>query len=576
MIGRSLKCIFATSLMIQLKKPLLIAMFLAVIVSPLIPFARANDGQWGSAIAKATWNYDLYRVERLALGKNVQGPFEYHDGVFVTEPATSSVVMTLLKNGQALPIKNVISPVSSAFWQSAQNDRFIYTVGSSDTKTWGTVFAYDAKTGITDTLGEIVRNEFDINYLTSAIDGSRVYSSILHTQDNTSDIKMKLAVTDTDTGYTHDDFTWSLNAPWQEIVDVQDNVVLVKFMFDGGFTQLILINEQDRTIKEIPSTWTEPGGSLVGAHFLTNGTIRYFQNYRLYTYTPGAESPVESGGAYLNWFMDAQQAVQFAGDRMAYVDPENTLYVTGVDGVANYGKALNGVFVLDTDAIYYQSPIGFVSYAFKTKSWNTHYFLVTDSYEDILIGKDAQGTIWYENTTSGKTVNIGFGTNPVLTDREHAVWKGTDGHIYQATFASILDLGNAQVEALRAYGSTAVYLKSGETLWSIPDATTYFTWFDSWADVISVPPQTLSVQLKELTYLGNAPFAPGTRVKTVSNPKVYVSGTDGSLHWIVSETVADSIYGSTWNQDIIEVPNQILWNYVIGNHINSHADIKMI
>ena len=562
--------------MIQLKKPLLIAMFLAVIVSPLIPFARANDGQWGSAVANATWNYDLYRVERLAFGKNVQGPFEYHDGVFVTEPTASSADMTLLKNGQALRIKNVISPVSSAFWQSAQKDRFIYTVGSSDKKTWGTVFAYDAKTGTTDTLGDIARKEFDIKYLTSAIDGARVYSSILHTQDNTSDIKMKLAVTDTDTGYTRDDFTWSLNAPWQEIVDVQDHLVLAKFMFDGGYMQLVLINEQDRTVKEIPSTWTEPSGSLVGAHFLPNGTVQYFQNYRMYTYTLGTDKPVESGGAYLNWFMNAEQAIQFAGDRMAYVDPENTLYVTSVDGVANYGKALNGMFTLDADAIYFQSPSGYVGYSFTTKSWSKYNYLVTDSYEDILIGTDSQGTIWYENTTSGKKVSIGFGTNPVLTDREHAVWKGTDGNIYQAKFASILDVGNANVEAVRAYDSSTVYLMSGKNMWKITDATTYFTWFDSWNDVIAVPPQTLAVQLKEHILIGDAPFAPGTRVKAVNNPKVYISGTDGSLHWIVSETVADSIYGSTWNQNIIVVPDQRLWNYQIGTKINANSDVKLI
>ncbi len=570
--------------MINLKKPIFFALLLAVVVSPLIPRAGATDGQWSEPVVSANWDYDLYQVDRLSLGKNVQGPFEFNDAVFLIEqaksckyPDTCSVVdMNLLKDGKMLRVNDVSPKVTSAFWHRAQDGRFIYTIASTKKDLWTTLYEYHPKTGISATLGTVERKTDDLNYLASAVDGDRVYNSILQKNQKTGEIEIKLSVYDTVTKYTRDDFTWNLNAPWQEILDVREDVVLAKFGFGGGFTQLILIDEKQRTVKDIPGTWTAPDGSLTAAHFLPDGTVQYFQNYRLYTYKPGAESAMESGGAYLNWFMPAEKAVQFTNERMAYVDPENTLYVTSASGASNFGKALGGEFTLDGDTIYFESLNGPVSYTFSTKTWKERHFRVTDSYEDILVGVDANGNIWYENITSGKTIHMGFGSDPVLTDREHAVWKGADGNVYQATFSSILDLGQGQVEAYKAPDSKTVYLKSGNKMWRVTDATTYFTWFDSWSEVNSVSSPTLKVYLDGSTFMGDAPLAPGTRVKANNSPKVYVSGTDGSLHWIVSETVANSIYGSGWNQGILEVTPERLWNYVMGANINSHQDVKVI
>ncbi len=571
--------------MINLKKTLIFTMLLAVAVSPFIPQVKATDGQWGVATASDSWDYDLYSVEKLSFGKTVQGPFEFNDGVFVTEqaksckyPATCELFdVTFLKNGSALSVKNVSKRVTSPFWHSGQDGRFIYLVPSTDGKTWGTMFEYMPETGVIQTLSTIEQKSDDLNFQTASVDGSRVYASILHTDAKTKAVESKLTVTDYKTGYKMDDFTWTLSAPWQEIVDVKDGIALTKFRFDGGFSQLILVDEPKRKVKEIPDTWTEPDGELMAAHILSDGTVQYFKNYRMYTYKPGVDvKPVESGGAYLNWFVPAQDAVQIVGDRMAYIDPENMLYVTSPDGASSFGKALGGKFTLEADAIHYESLEGPISYTFSTRVWKTRHYRVTDSYKDILVGLDEAGNVWYENLTSGKTVNVGYGTDPVLTDREHALWKGVDGKIYQVTFSTLLDLGNADIQAVKAYGESTVYLQSDKQMWRVTDAQTYFTWFDSWSDVVSVSPQTITVYKDSHTLMGDAPFAPGTRVKAAGNPRVYVSGTDGSLHWIVSETVADSIYGSSWNQGIIEVRPERLWNYTTGVNVNSNKDIQVI
>ncbi len=571
--------------MINLKKTLIFTMLIAVAVSPFIPSAKATEGQWGTANGTDTWDYDLYSVERLSFGKTAQGPFEFNDGVFVTEQAKSCkypaicdlVDMTLMKNGSALRVSNVSQRVTSPFWHSGQDGRFVYLIPSTDDKTWGTIFEYLQETASIQTLQTIEHKSDDLNFLTSSVDGTRVYASILHTDVKTKAIETKLSVSDYVSGYKMDDFTWTLNAPWQEIMDVKNSVALTKFRFDGGHTQLILIDELKRSIKEIPDTWTEPNGELVGAHFLSDGTVQYFKNYRLYTYKPGVDAkPMESGGANLNWFVPAQDAIQIVGDRMAYIDPENTLYVTSSAGASSFGKALGGAFTLEADAIHYESLEGPISYTFSTRIWKTRHYRVTDSYKDILVGLDDTGNIWYENLTSGKTVNVGFGTDPVLTDREHALWKGADGKMYQVTFSTLLDLGDINIQAVKAYGSKTVYLQSAKQMWRVTDETTYFTWFDSWSDVTSVSPQTLKVYMDSRTNMGDARFAPGTRVKAAGNPRVYVSGSEGSLHWIMSEPVADSIYGPSWNKGIIEVRPERLWNYPMGENVDSNKDIQVI
>jgi len=559
--------------MMNIKKAFIFVFLLAIAVSPVVQFAKASDGQWKTSIADATWNYDLYRVERLVFGKTVSGPYKFNQAAFVTEQDS----ITFLKDDSELRVSNVSKRVSSSFWHSAQDDRFVYLVPSIDGKSWATVYEYFADTGVIKTLDTIVRKSDDLNYLTSAVDGTRVYSSILHTDAITKNIENKLVVSDYQTGYKFDDFTWALSAPIQEIVDVKDSLVLTKFQFDGGFKQLLVIDEKARTVTPVPGTWTQPDGDIVGAHFLSDGTIQYFQNYRLYTYKPGVDSvPRESGGANLNWFVDAEDAIQFVGDRMAYIDSENTLYVTNLQGASNFGKALNGKFNLEQDAIYYESLDGNISYTFSTKTWNNQPFLVTDTYQDVMVGTDDSGNIWYKNLKTGKIVNVGFGSNPVLTGRENAYWKGTDGKIYHAEFSPLLDVGDADVQAVKAFGKPTVYIMSGNKMWRVADEVTYFTWFDSWKDVISVSQQTFKVYSDSHTDMGNALYAPGTRVKAVSDPRVYVVGVDGSLHWIVSETVADSIYGPSWNKGIIEVSSVKLWDYSNGTQVNSNKDIQTV
>lgn len=568
----------------MLKKTLIAAVAVAIAVSPLLPRVFADSAQWETVVADAAWDYDYYRVKRLSLD-SMSGPYEYNDVVYFTQTAESCefeescefVDITLFKNGESFELTSVSNMLLNDFASVAQEDRFVYLVDSEDESSWGTVYEYDSETGSVSALQELERLENGLVFLSLATDGTRIYFSTLQTDEETGDVESSLSLYDYATEFERDEFTYRLTAPLQEIVDVHEGLALVKFQFEGGFEQLWLVDQTARDMEAIPDTWTEEPGEILGAHFTEDGTVRYFRNYRLFSYTQGDELPVDAGGATLSWFVEPEEAIQVVNNRVAYVDAENGLYVANVDGVSKYGVALNGVFTLETDGIYFQNLEGdYVSYTFSTGVWETRGFHVTDRYDDILVGIDANDNVWYENMTNGHLLNMGYGSEPMLTDREHAYWQGADGNIYEVTFSPLLDLERSDVEAFSAYNESGVYLVRDAQMWLVPDETVYFTWFDSWDDTLQVSSATIDAYLSTNEFMGDLKLAPGTRVKATSDAKVYVIGSDYKLHWITSETVADEIYGSDWNQDIVEVNDTYLWKYATGSDVASGDDVRSI
>ncbi|NQV90382.1 hypothetical protein HQ487_03155 [Candidatus Uhrbacteria bacterium] len=569
----------------MLKKTLILAVAIAIGVSPLLPRVFADSAEWNALVADAAWDYDYYQVERLTLDAQ-SGPYDYNDAVFVTSTAGSCeypdicdlIDMTIFKNGESFEIQDVEKGVTNDFWYTAQDSRFIYRVPSQDDDSWGTVYEYDTVTGSVSEITDIERNDDGIAFMTFATDGDRLYFSTIHEDEETGDIESQLSVSDYGSGYERDDFTYQLTAPWQEIVDVQDGVALVLFQFSGSIQQLWLVDQTARSMEAVPETWTEHPGEILGAHFVSDGSIQFFKNYRLWSYNPETDAvPTDAGGAYLSWLIEPASAIQLVGDYMAYIDDENGLYVSSVDGVSKFGVAMNGTFNLDADAIYFQNSEGeYVGYTFSTKTWESRAYHVTDTYEDILVGLDSDGNIWYENTTTGYLLNVGYGTAPVLSDREHAYWNGTDGNIYEVTFSPLLDLTRGDVQAFRAYDASGIYLVADESIWLVPDETVYFTWFDSWEETLGVSQVTIDAYLASYEFMGDLKIAPGTRVKATTSDKVYVVGSDYKLHWITTETVANDIYGSDWNQGIVEVQDTYLWKYATGSSLSSAGDVRSI
>src|SRR3989338_5634239 len=240
----------------MIKKILILSVMVATAVSPFLQRVFADSASWSTNVASAAWDYDYYRVERL-VSDPVSDLSEVHQMVFITSEAASChsldtcvlVDLTIFQNGQSFKIQDVDEQVTDIFWQTAQDGRFIYFIPSSYKHRLGTVYEYDSQTRSVNKLTQLDREDGGISFMTFATDGDRIYSSTFHKDEETGDIESQLSVTDYGNGYERDDFTHTLTAPWQEIVDVSNGLALVKFEFDGGFEQLWLVDQTARSME---------------------------------------------------------------------------------------------------------------------------------------------------------------------------------------------------------------------------------------------------------------------------------------------------------------------------------------
>ncbi len=116
--------------------------------------------------------------------------------------------------------------------------------------------------------------------------------------------------------------------------------------------------------------------------------------------------------------------------------------------------------------------------------------------------------------------------------------------------------------------STVYYYGSDGQRYSFPNEKTYFSWYEDFDDVVSISDEDLA----DITLAGNIVARPGSHwIKIESDEKVYAVSTDGSIHWVESEEVAEGLAGSDWNTNIDDVPDVFFVDYTVGDSLTDAA-----
>lgn len=109
--------------------------------------------------------------------------------------------------------------------------------------------------------------------------------------------------------------------------------------------------------------------------------------------------------------------------------------------------------------------------------------------------------------------------------------------------------------------STVYYYGYDGMRYTFPNEKTYMTWFSDFDDVTEISDSTLA----SLELAGNVVYRPGSYwVKITTDPKVYAVATDGSIHWIEDEDVAEGYAGSDWASRVQDVPDAFFVDYTVG------------
>lgn len=138
-----------------------------------------------------------------------------------------------------------------------------------------------------------------------------------------------------------------------------------------------------------------------------------------------------------------------------------------------------------------------------------------------------------------------------------------------STPASALTLAESELEPgdlIRGETYSSVYYYGDDGLrYVFPNDKIYFTWYENFDDVKWISDNTLAT----IQIGGNVTYKPGVKMlKITSNPTVYAVAGKSKLRAIDSEEIATELYGSTWNQQIDDVPDGFFGNYEIGSQID--------
>lgn len=130
-------------------------------------------------------------------------------------------------------------------------------------------------------------------------------------------------------------------------------------------------------------------------------------------------------------------------------------------------------------------------------------------------------------------------------------------------------------DLIKASGATVYYYASDSKRYVFPNETTFFSWFSDFSSVKVIT----DAELAAIPMITNLTIRPGTKlVKITTDPKVYALSTGGVLHWVTSEALATSLYGSNWSRRVVDVPDGYFSNYTTGSALSSevHPDGTII
>jgi len=143
---------------------------------------------------------------------------------------------------------------------------------------------------------------------------------------------------------------------------------------------------------------------------------------------------------------------------------------------------------------------------------------------------------------------------------------------------------NGYVGTNRSQLATGSLIK-GETLNSVywygrdgqrytfPDEDVLKSWFPD-VDALDIQKIT-DEQMASITLAGNMVYRAGTRlIKTISDPKIYVIGQNGLIHWVHPHEVIEKIFGSEWKNLLVTIKDVYFVDYTVGGDVKNSDEFN--
>ncbi|MBI5654219.1 hypothetical protein HZC53_00995 [Candidatus Uhrbacteria bacterium] len=138
------------------------------------------------------------------------------------------------------------------------------------------------------------------------------------------------------------------------------------------------------------------------------------------------------------------------------------------------------------------------------------------------------------------------------------------------TLFPISGIGIAQAQPsnylIKGPGDTVYFNSNDGKRYVFPTEAVYKSWYPDFSSVSQIS----GPELAAIPLAGNVTMRPGySLVKITTDPKVYAVSHYGILHWLKTEQIAQDLYGTNWNRQVVDVPDTYFTDYVIGYPIES-------
>jgi len=116
--------------------------------------------------------------------------------------------------------------------------------------------------------------------------------------------------------------------------------------------------------------------------------------------------------------------------------------------------------------------------------------------------------------------------------------------------------------------SSVYYYSDDGKRHAFPSESVFYSWYDGFEDIRIITDE----ELGSIVLGKNVTMRPGTKlIKVMTDPKVYA--VDGrNLRPISTEAVAESIWGSNWAKNVVDISDVFFTNYGAGEIIDSTDD----
>lgn len=118
---------------------------------------------------------------------------------------------------------------------------------------------------------------------------------------------------------------------------------------------------------------------------------------------------------------------------------------------------------------------------------------------------------------------------------------------------------------IKTASSSAIYYCGADAKrYVFPNDRVYFSWYTDFKSVVTLTDS----ELASVPLGGLVTYRPGVKmVKIISLPNVYAVDRGGVLRWVKTPALAATLYGSTWNKKVDDIPDTFFTSYKIGEDI---------